>query len=143
MVGRALLLGAAAGMLTALLAAILHALSITMGLIALSVLGGWLIGVGVRTGAWSGRPHLPSRVPLALAAGLGLATWIAGLVLAWLLSQAILPGSSRSYLDRLSATPFPDWVGPQLGALDLLRLLLLVGVAWAVAHTSALERRAG
>lgn len=141
--GRALALGAAAGLGTALLTALFHAvLSITAGLIAISVLGGWLIGVAVRTGAWSGRPHRPSRAPLALAASLGLGTWIAGLVLAWLLSMLILPGSTRPFLDRLTAIPFLDWLGPQLGPLDLLRLVLLVGVAWATAHTTALERAA-
>src|SRR5918994_7632011 len=47
-VPRALVLGAAAGLGTAVLTAILHAvLSITAGLVAISVLGGWLIGVGV------------------------------------------------------------------------------------------------
>lgn len=141
---RALALGAAAGLGTALVTGLLHALlSVTAGAIAISVLGGWLIGLGVRTGAWSGRPHRPSRAPLALAASLGLGTWIAGLVLAWLLSMLILPGSSRPFLDRLAATPFLDWLGPQLGPLDLLRLVLLVGVAWVTAHTTALERAAG
>jgi len=140
---RALALGLVAGVGIAILTAVFHAvLSITSGLIAISLLGGWLIGLGVRTGSWAGRPHPPSRAPLALAAGLGLLTWVAGFVLAWLLSMAILPGSSRSFPDRLAATPFLDWVGPQLGPLDLLTLVLLVGVAWAAAHTSAQERRA-
>jgi hypothetical protein len=133
---RALALGLAAGLGAALLAAMFHAvLSIT------AVLGGWLIGVGVRTGAWRGRPHRPSRTPLALAAALGIVTWVGGHVLSWLLSMAILPGSSRTLPERVVATPFLDWVGPQLGPLDLVSLLLLVGVAWAAAHSSAQERR--
>jgi len=141
--GRALAFGAAAGLGTALVIALFHALlSVTAGFIAISVLGGWLMGVGVRSGAWSGRPHRPARAPLALAAALGLATWIAGLVLAWLLSMLILPGSTRPFLDRLVAVPFLDWLGPQLGPLDLLRLVLLAGVAWVTAHTTALERAA-
>jgi hypothetical protein len=140
---RATLLGLVAGAGTAIPTAILHAvLSITAGLIAISILGGWLIGVGVRTGSWSGRPHRPSRSPLVVAAALGLVTWLLGLVLAWLLSMAILPASTMSLLDRLAAIPFLDWLEPQLGPLDLLRLVLLVGVAWAAAHTSALERQA-
>jgi len=141
--GRALVLGVLAGLGTAILTAVFHALlSITAGLIAISLLGGWLIGVGVRSGAWRGRPHLPSRAPLALAAAVGLVTWIAGMVLSWLLSMAILHGSSRTFLERLAATPFLDWIAPQFGPLDLLTFVLLVGVAWAAAHTTALERRA-
>ncbi len=141
--GRALVLGLVAGLGTASLTAVFHALlSITAGLIAISLLGGWLVGVGVRSGAWRGRPHQPSRAPLALAAALGLLTWIAGMVLSWLLSMAILPGSSKTFLDRLAATPFPDWIAPQFGLLDLLTLVLLVGMAWVAAHTTALERRA-
>jgi len=140
---RALVLGTVAGLGTAAVSAVFHAvLSITAGLVAISVLGGWLIGLGVRTGAWSGRAHRPSGAPLALAAALALATWLVGLVLAWLLSMAILPGSGKPFLDRLAATPFLDWLGPQLGPLDLLRLVLLVSVAWVSAHTTALERQA-
>ena len=141
--GRALALGLAAALGIAMLTAVFHAvLSITSGLIAISLLGGWLIGVGVRLGAWRGRPHRPSWTPLALAAAVRLLTWAAGLLLSWVLWMAILPGSSRTFLDRLVTTPFLDWVGPQLGPLDLLTLVLLVGVAWAAAHTTALERRA-
>jgi hypothetical protein len=141
--GRAAAMGALAGLGTAAVTALFLAiLSITAGLVAISILGGWLVGAGVRTGAWSGRLHRPSRAPLALAAGLGAATWVAGYVLAWLVSMAILPDSVKPYLDRLASTPFPDWVAPQLGALDFLGLALLVVVAWVTAHSGALEREA-
>ena len=138
---RALGLGLVAGLGTAAVTALFLAiLSITAGLLAIAILGGWLVGAGVRTGAWSGRPHRPSRSPLALAAALGVVTWLAGLVLAWLVSMAILPDSVKPLLDRLTSTPFLEWVSPQLGALDFLGLALLVVVAWVTAHSGALER---
>lgn len=140
---RATLLGGLVGLGVAALSALFWAvLSITAGLLAIAILGGWLIGVAVRTGAWSGRPHRPSRTPLALAAILGVLAWVATLLLAWLVSMAILPGSTRSFPERLAALPFLDWVSPQLEPLDYLRLVLLAGIPWWSAHTTALERAA-
>jgi hypothetical protein len=141
--GRATLLGLAGALAYVVPAALLLAvLSITAGLVAIAVLGGWLIGAGVRTGAWHGLAHRPSKAPLALAAVLGAVAWLAGLVLAWLISQAMLPTSTRPYLDRLVATPFPDWIAPQLAPLDYLVLVILVIVAWVTSHTTDLEREA-
>lgn len=141
--GRATLLGLAGGLAYAIPAALLLAiLSITAGLVALAVLGGWLIGVGVRVGAWRGLAHRPSKAPLALGAGLGAVAWLGGLVLAWLVSMLILPGSSMGFLDRLAANPFLDWVVPQLAPLDYLVLAILVAVAWVASHTTDLEREA-
>ncbi len=140
---RATILGLAAGLLPAVLTAlVLAVLSVTVGLIAIAVLGGWLVGLGVRTGAWSGRPHPPSRAPLALAATLGAITWVAGLVLAWIVSMVTLPASSMGVPDRLVANPFLDWLSPQLGPIDLVQLVLLVSLAWVAAHTTDLEREA-
>jgi hypothetical protein len=128
--GRALAWGLAAAAGTAILLGIVHAvLSNAFGQLAVPILGGWLVGWAVRCGAWRGRLHRPSSAPVALAAGLGVATWAAGLLCAWLLSQAILPGSTRSFPDRLAATPFLDWLAPQLSVLDGVRLLLLVVAA--------------
>lgn len=123
-------------------ALLLAVLSITAGLVAIAVLGGWLIGVGVRTGAWRGLAHRPSKAPLALAAFLGAVAWLSGLVLAWIVSMAILPLSSRTFLERIVATPFPEWVAPQLAPLDYLVLAMLVVVAWVTSHTTGLEREA-
>jgi hypothetical protein len=139
-VARALALGLGAGLATATLIAVFHAiLSITAGLLAIAILGGWLIGLGVRQGAWSGRPHRPSRAPGALAAGLGLATWVGGLVASWLLSMAILPGSGRSFPERLVATPFLEWVAPQIEPLHFLTLAVITSVAWVASRSPGVE----
>ena len=56
---------------------------------------------------------------------------------AWLVALAILPGSTRPYLDRLSGSPFIDWLTPQLGFADALGLVLLVLFGWYAARSPA------
>lgn len=108
----------------ALLAAVAWALlrgilELGVGLLALAALGGWGIGSALRT-AW------PSAI---LGALVGTAAWLLGLVLTWLVAMALLPASSRTFLERLAATPFSDWLSPQFGLLEVAGLLLLAGVA--------------
>ncbi len=76
---------------------------------------------------------------MVIGGALGAVCWLAGLVGAWLVAMAILPGSSRSFPDRLAATPFLDWLGPQLGLADFLALLLLL-VFGAIGARSAATR---
>ena len=136
--GRALLLGLATVSAIVVVSALLRdILDLSSGLLVVAGAGGWLIGAGVRQGAWAGRPHLSSRILGLVGLGLGALCWLLGLLAAWLLSMAILPGSSRSLPDRLAATPFMDWLSPQLDPLDFVQLLLLVGVAWYVARSGA------
>lgn len=107
-------------LLTALAWALLRGiLELTTGLLAVAAFGGWAIGTSVRTA--------PHARPIALIAAGG--SWLAGLVLTWLVAMAILPGSSRTFLERVEHTPFLDWLAPQLGVLDLAGLVLLTGVA--------------
>ena len=135
--GRALLLGAGAGAGIALAAALLRSiLDVTTGLLALAVAGGWLVGAAVRQGAWGGEAHRGSAAPELMGAVLGALTWIVGLVLAWVVALAILPGSERSLAERLAATPFLDWLGPQVGLADLLALLLVTMLGWVAARST-------
>ena len=89
------------------------------GVLAVAVVAGWAIGAVL----WQVR-----ATPL-LAALIAAVAWLAGLVLTWLVAMAILPGSSRSFLDRVEATPFLEWQGPQFGPIEILGLLLYVGSA--------------
>jgi hypothetical protein len=106
--------------LTALAWALLRGV-LELGLTALvvSALGGWAIGVVLRQ----------ARAPVLLAVIVGLAAWLLGLVFSWLLAMALLPGSSRTFLERLEGTPFVDWLSPQLGPLEVAGLLLTVAAA--------------
>jgi hypothetical protein len=126
-----LIRGVGLGLLAALAVAAVGAalrgiLDLSAGIIAVAVAGGWFIGAATRHGAWDGQPHRPSAAPTVAGAALGAVCWAAGLVGAWLVAMAILPGSSRTFTERLAATPFLDWLSPQVGIADVLSLLLLV-----------------
>jgi len=97
------------------------------GSLVVAALGGWAIGAAVRL----------AHGPPLLAALLASAAWLAGLLLTWLLAMAILPGSTRTFAERVAGTPFLDWLSPQLGVLEAAALLLYMGVAaWTASHTA-------
>jgi hypothetical protein len=136
--GRAVALGLLVALVVALLCALLRGiLDLSGGIIAVAVAGGWAIGAAVQRGAWGGQPHRASSAPVVVGALLGGLCWLAGLVGAWLVAMAILPGSSRSLPDRLAGTPFLGWVEPQLGVADVLSLLLFVALGWFGARSVA------
>jgi hypothetical protein len=89
------------------------------GALAVAVVGGWLIGELL----WSVRMHP------AMAAGIAVVAWVAGLVLTWMTAMALLPESSRTFVERLAQTPFLDWLSPQLGWLEIGGLALYVVAA--------------
>ncbi|MFN8519249.1 MAG: hypothetical protein U0667_07655 [Chloroflexota bacterium] len=135
---RGLLLGVVVALVVALVAGLLRSiLDVTLGLVVVAGAGGWLVGAAVRRGAWSGLAHRPSPTPEVLGLSLGAAAWVAALVSSWLVAMAILPGSARSFPDRLAATPFLDWLGPQVGLLDLLCLVLAAVLGWMGARSAA------
>mgnify|MGYP001823559523 FL=1 len=111
-VALALLAGVAGALAWALLKGILE----FPGVLAVAVVAGWGIGALL----WRIRAH-----PL-LAALVAFAAWLLGLVLTWLVSMAIRPGSTRSLLERIEATSFLEWQAPQFGVIELLGLLLYV-----------------
>ncbi len=121
----ALLLALGAALLVAAAWALLRGiLELGAGLLALAAVGGWAIGAALRTG-W------PSAI---LAALMGAAAWLLGLVLTWLVAMALLPASSRTLPERIAATPFIDWLSPQFELLEVVGLLLLAGVAGVAAR---------
>jgi hypothetical protein len=118
--GSALLQATVAALLSAAAWAVLRGileLGVT-GLAALA-LGGWIMGSVLRG----------ARSPRLLAAAWAASAWLLGLILSWLLAMALLPGSSRTLLERITGTPFLDWMAPQLGPLELAGLLIFVAVA--------------
>jgi hypothetical protein len=126
------------GLVVAVVAALLRSiLDVTVGLLALAMVGGWVVGAAVRRGAWGGEPHRASSAPELLGLALGALTWVVALVLAWVVALAILPGSERSLPERLSATPLLDWLTPQVPLVDLACLLLAAVLGWAGARSRA------
>jgi hypothetical protein len=86
------------------------------GVLAVAVIGGWVMGALL----WSVRAHP------ALAGLLAALTWLLGLVLTWLTAMALLPSSSRTFLERVEGTPFLEWLAPQFGAIEVVGLVLYV-----------------
>jgi hypothetical protein len=115
--GIAILEALAAASLAALAWALLKGiLELGIGLLGVAMVGGWAIGAllwQVRASPW-------------LAAAIATLAWLAGLVLTWLLALAILPASSRTFVERVQGTPFLDWLSPQFGLLEIAGLLLYV-----------------
>ncbi len=89
------------------------------GALAVAVIGGWLIGEVL----WSVRAHP------AIAGAMAVSAWAIGLVLTWLTAMALLPGSSRTLVERVENTPFLEWWAPQFGAIDVMGLVLYVVAA--------------
>ena len=111
-------------LLVAVLAAVVWALlkgvlELGPGLLAVAALGGWAIGAVL----WQARP-----APLP-AAAIGAIAWLMGLVLTWLVALAILPDSSRTFIERVESTPFLDWLAPQFGLLEVAGLVVYVVAA--------------
>jgi hypothetical protein len=117
---RAVSLALGIGLLAALGWGLLRGiLDLGVGLLAISAFGGWAIGVVLRQAAMS---------PI-VASAVAAAAWALGLVFTWLVSMAILQGSTRTLLERLEATSFLGWMSPQFGVLEIAALLLYVGAA--------------
>lgn len=104
------------GLLTAVVWALLKGLLEFPGVLAVALIGGWAIGVLM----WQ------VRARPVLAAALATLAWLIGLLLTWLVAMATLPGSSRTFLERVEGTPFLDWLTPQLGPLEVFSLVLYV-----------------
>ena len=107
-------LAIAVGVLAAIAWAVLKGILEFPGVLAVSVVAGWMIGNLVRD----------VRAAPVVATVVALLTWSLGLVLTWVVAMAILPGSSRSFPERLSATPFLDWQAPQFGIIEVAGLAL-------------------
>ncbi len=116
----ATLMAIAVALLVAVAWALLRGiLELGPSLLAVAALGGWAIGALIRQASG----------PMLLAVGISAVAWLLGLVGTWLVSMAVLQGSTRSFPERLAATPFIDWMRPQLGLLEPAGLLLLVAAA--------------
>jgi hypothetical protein len=126
--GAATLLAIGVGLVAALAwAAARGILELGPGSLVVAALGGWGIGRAMRQ----------ALGPPLLAAVIGAASWLASLLFTWLLAMVILPGSTRTLPERLAATPFLDWLAPQLGLLEVAALIVLVGFATWTARRHA------
>lgn len=132
---RGSLTGLLASGATALVLGLLSAiLDVTLGLLVVAVVGGWATGAAVVRGTWRSVEHPASTATRMIGAALGALAWLGGRLVDWVVSLAILPGSTLSVGERLVNNPFIDWLSPQLSLLDGAQLLLLTAVAWRSAR---------
>ena len=120
------------GWLTAFTFAVVYGLSaeligLTFGLPIVALLGGWIIGTVVAYAAWGEGEHPVNRGLRMGALALAVEGWALGLILAYIVSQALIPQASTALADRLSVGGFLDYL---LG-LDLVRFIHLLSLAFA------------
>ena len=127
------------GALAAVGAAVVYGLlwgaaQLYLGLIAIAVMGGWLIGAGVRHGAWRGGQHLPDVRLRLLGAALALAAWLGGAFVAWVSSRALLPESALDLAERLSELGFIDYFVQVYDIVHGAAAAAMVFMAWRMAR---------
>jgi uncharacterized protein YjeT (DUF2065 family) len=150
--------GLAATLIVAVLYGVLYGVvQLSLGLIAVAVFGGWLIGTAVRRGVLARRAPQPSAGPAAgppaesrsgerpwpngtsiTAALLGLAAWIAGLYIAFAFTQ--LMEGTGPFAERLSPANFAGFIDALLAAPD--QQLIQVAVVAALLVVGAYSARA-
>ncbi|HSH22320.1 MAG TPA: hypothetical protein VK992_06880, partial [Candidatus Caenarcaniphilales bacterium] len=101
-----------------------------LGLIAVALVGGWLIGAAVTHGAWRRDLHIPSRRLRLLAAILGGAAWAGGAYVAFTVGQAVLPEATTPLLDRLSFGGFAEYVAGVYDIVHGIALATLIFFSW-------------
>jgi len=122
----------AAGIVLLAYAVLSEPLEITLGLLVVGVVGGWLIGHAISYGAWNNRDHEPYRPLQWFALALVVVAWVGGLVLAFVISQALVPNSSIPLADKLTVSGFFDYL---LGldfvpVVHVVALALMAFMAW-------------
>lgn len=107
-------------------------LELTLGLLAIAFFGGWVIGNAVAYGAWSGRQHESYRPMQWIALALSFSAWIGALVLAYAISQALIPDASTSLTSRLTVSGFFDYLSGLefVPVIHVISLALLAFMAW-------------
>lgn len=127
----------ALGIVAAIVGGVLYGIGaevfeLLLGMLVVGAVLGALIGWLVAFGAFGGSEHEPARGVRLVGVGAGLLCWLIGVVLAFVISQALLPAAATSLADRLTLTGFLDY----FNGLDLMRfinlgaLALMLGFAW-------------
>ena len=99
------------------------------GLVLVAAVAGWLIGTAVALGAEPGTIRR-TRATVTLAVAVSLATWLAALIGAYLLSLAILPGSTLPFVERLANAPFLEATAQQFLPLGPIELAVVAVSGW-------------
>ncbi|MEA2677223.1 MAG: hypothetical protein QOJ81_1364 [Chloroflexota bacterium] len=133
--------GLGLGWLAAAAFAVVYGLSaelvgLTFGLPIIGLLGGWLIGTAVAYGGWGELEHLPHRGLRLGAVSLAVEGWVLGVILSYILSQALIPQATTALSDRVTLGGFFDYfLGLDFARfLHVAALLLAALMAWRAAR---------
>ena len=99
------------------------------GLVVVAAVAGWLIGTSVALGAEPGSVRRERGV-VVLAVGVTLGTWVVATLGAYLISMAILPGSTLSLLERMANAPLLEFSASQFLPFGPLELGALALFGW-------------
>ena len=113
---------------------LLWAIELHLGLIAVAVMGGWLIGGAASYGAWRGSLHIPSLWLRVLAAALGGAAWLGGAVVSYVVAQVVFPDPATPFLERLSFGGFAEYLGSVFDFVHGIAVAALAFFAWRSAR---------
>ncbi len=107
-------------------------LELTLGLLAVSFFGGWIIGNSIAYGAWSNNPHDTDRPMQWFALTISVGAWVGALILAFTISQALIPDPTFPLSSRLNVNDFFTYL---LGlefvpVIHVIALALLAIMAW-------------
>jgi hypothetical protein len=105
-----------------------------LGLIAVAVMGGWVIGGAVSRGAWQGENHLPDLRLRLLAALLGASAWLGAAAFGYIAGQIFLPQSAQPLLDRLSFAGFAEYIAGVYNLVHGIALATLAFFSWRSAR---------
>jgi hypothetical protein len=106
------------------------------GLIAVGIMGGWVIGRAVRNGAWRGVEHPRTLRLQALASVLAGLAWFGAAWVAYLSSRLVLE-SERTLADRLSDLSFGQYMNQQYeagGLFHAIALAAMIIMGWRTAR---------
>lgn len=102
---------------------------LSFGLVAVGFIGGLVIGGAVSRGAWAGKPHVTVRRLQVMAALIAVGGGIAGLFVAYVMTQLLFPQATTPLLERISFDGFNDYFG---GLFENVRLAHAAALAAAV-----------
>jgi hypothetical protein len=108
-----------------------YPVGLTWGLIAVGVVGGWVIGAAVARGAWRGEPHLPDRRLRLWAAALGLISWLGGMFVAYVASGLLFPAANTPLTERIT---FGDYIAGTYDIAHGAATVVMVVVSWRSAR---------
>jgi hypothetical protein len=130
-IGRATLFGLLAGAVVALVYGVLAEIfDLSLGLVVVGLVGGFVIGAAVVSGAFGGRFHLVVPRIRWLAALLGVVSWLVAVLIGYVMSQLLFEGAATPLVDRLSVSGFLEYLNGSLFSPSILGLAGMAFMAW-------------